>query len=90
MSPRLSPVGLLGLLVLAATAASGWFYGWHWRQVASGGKPTQEEKLIIQLQDKLDAARAENERLTGLLRVKEEAADPDPEPPADPGLLQGE
>lgn len=68
---RLSPVQIFAALVLAAIGAFGWFYGWHWKQVASGGKATHEEKLIIQLQDQLDAARAENERLTGLLRVAE-------------------
>ena len=90
MKPRLSPVGLFAFLVLAAVAVSGWFYGTHWRQVASGKKPTQEEKLIIQLQDKLDVARAENERLTGLLRAQAETEEPDSEPLPDPGLLQGE
>ena len=90
MKPRLSPVGLFAFLVLAAVAVSGWFYGTHWRQVASGGKPTHDEKLIIQLQDQLDVARAENERLTGLLRAQAETEEPEPESLPDPGLLQGE
>lgn len=88
MTPRISPLLLFGFLVLLAVAVSGWLFGWHWRQVASGGKPTHDEKLIIQLQDQLDAARAENERLTGQLRSFEEGAEATEVPPSDVPVVE--
>ncbi|MCB1064024.1 MAG: hypothetical protein KDN20_14020 [Verrucomicrobiae bacterium] len=76
MSSRLSPVHLLLILLAGAFAVSGWFYGWHWKRVATGAEPTQEEALIIQLQDQLDLMRAENDRLTGQLRETPSQSEP--------------
>ncbi len=88
MSNRLSPFQVLLLLLAAAVAVAGWFYGWHWKQVATGAKPTREEALIIELQDQLDLMRDENDRLTGQLRELPDPlapGEPDPEPePAPP------
>ena len=58
-----SPIKILLLLLLAAAGISGWLYGWHWKQVASGSKPTNDEELILSLQDQLDQLRADNGRL---------------------------
>ncbi|MCP5538984.1 MAG: hypothetical protein H7A53_07045 [Akkermansiaceae bacterium] len=58
-----SPKLVLAFLVLAALAGSGWLYGVHWKRVARGDDLTQEERLIVDLQDQLDALRAENAEL---------------------------
>jgi hypothetical protein len=63
-------------LLAGAFAVSGWFYGWHWKRVATGAEPTQEEALIIQLQDQLDLMRAENDRLAGQLKEPPSESDP--------------
>ncbi len=68
MPVRLSPFQILGLLLLLAVAVCGWIYGWHWKQVAIGDKPTQEEALIIDLQDQLDLLRDDNDRLAKRVR----------------------
>lgn len=76
MSNRPSPVHLLLMLLAGAVAVSGWFYGWHWKRVATGEEPTQEEALIIQLQDQLNLLRAENDRLSGQLRETPSETEP--------------
>lgn len=68
MPVPLSPFQILGLLLLLAVAVCGWIYGWHWKQVAIGDKPTQEEALIIDLQDQLDLLRDDNDRLAKRVR----------------------
>lgn len=68
MPDRLSPFQILGLLLLLAVAVCGWIYGWHWKEVAIGDKPTQEEALIIDLQDQLDLLRKDNDQLARRLR----------------------
>lgn len=83
MPERFSPVQILIVLVLAAVAVSGWVYGWRWKQVAMGNRPmaevtvgmemTDEESLIISLQDQLDRLRSDNEALSRHLRELEEA-----------------
>ena len=77
-----SPVKILVLLILAAAGVSGWFYGWHWKQVAIGSKPTHEEKLIISLQDQLHQLRADNDRLMEELNAlgEEDASESPAEP----------
>ena len=92
MAPRIHPLQLLLILLLAAVAVSGWIYGWHWKQVAVGTKATHEERLLMELQDQLDLLRADNEALSQRLRAEgepspggaissEDAAAP---PPGDP------
>lgn len=72
-----SPVQSLGLLLVAGLAIAGWFYGVHWKRVATGGKPiprtpvegfTQEEKVIVDLQDQISALTKENDSLHKRLR----------------------
>jgi len=63
-SPELIFVGL----ILFGVGISGWFYGIHWKQVADGNKFSGEEKLIIQLQDQIDALSEENQKLAGEIR----------------------
>lgn len=75
--PR-SPLQLLALLILAAAGISGWLYGWHWKQVAMGTKPTNDEALIISLQDQLDRLRSDNGRLMEALHgLQDQAAERD-------------
>lgn len=75
--PR-SPLQLLALLILAAAGISGWLYGWRWKQVAMGTKPTNDEALIISLQDQLDRLRSDNGRLMEALHgLQDQAAERD-------------
>lgn len=96
MSNRLTPAQWLLILVLAAVAVSGWFYGVQWKQVAAGADTTHQEKLLIDLQDQLDRMRAENERLTARIHelekpAAEESPEPSPlEPPSSPLEPPGE
>jgi hypothetical protein len=62
-----SPTRILLFLILAAASLSGWLYGLHWKRVAIGSKPTNEEELILSLQDQLDRLREENGRLAEAL-----------------------
>ncbi len=83
MPERFSPVQILIVLILGAVSVSGWVYGWRWKQVAMGDRPmaevtvgmemTDEESLIISLQDQLDRLRSDNEALSRHLRELEEA-----------------
>ncbi len=63
-SPELIFIGL----ILFGIGISGWIYGIHWKQVASGKKFSGEERLIIQLQDQIDALSEENEIFARELR----------------------
>lgn len=73
----LSPVQSLVLLLIAGLAMAGWLYGLHWKRVATGGKPvprmpvegfTQEEKVIVDLQDQISALTEENDSLHKRIR----------------------
>ena len=77
----LSPVQSLVLLLVAGLAMAGWFYGLHWKRLAAGGsKPiprmsvegfTQEEKVIVDLQDQISALTEENDSLHKRIRELE-------------------
>ena len=86
---RTSPATWLILLLAVATAASGWIYGLRWKQAATKINPTavppsneltHEERLIIDLQDQLDALRTENQRLVTLIHEMESESKPKPAP----------
>jgi hypothetical protein len=75
-----SPVQSLVFLLVAGLAIAGWFYGLHWKRVAAGGKPiprnpvegfTQEEKVIVELQDQISALTEENDSLHKRIRELE-------------------
>lgn len=59
----LSPLQSLLLLALVGLAIGGWLYGLHWKRVASGDLFSNDEKLMIRLQDQIETLTAENERL---------------------------
>lgn len=64
----LRPEILLAFLLLLGVAVSGWIYGLHWKRVGTGAEFTEEEKLIIQLQDQIDLLHEENAKLSQRLR----------------------
>ncbi|MEM9280512.1 MAG: hypothetical protein AAGA96_01675 [Verrucomicrobiota bacterium] len=89
---NLSPVQSLLLLVLMALAVSGWLFGLHWKKIASGAGFSQEEKLLIQLQDQIRVLTEENltlrsrldhPQLNELLKGNPLSDAPDNGPPAD-------
>lgn len=65
----LTPAQSLALLLLVGLSAAGWFYGVHWKRVASGDLFTADEKHIIRLQEQIDSLTKENESLH--LRLRE-------------------
>ncbi len=71
--------GLLPLImILLALAAGGFYYGWHWKQVADGSKLTSEEEVILSLMRKIDALEVDNKRLMKELReAKENPSSPE-------------
>ena len=76
----LSPVQSLLILGLVGAAISGWFYGLHWKQVASGELFSPDEKLMIRLQDQISTLTEENRILHN--HIRELGGDP-PEPEKD-------
>jgi len=76
---------LLGLILLGLGIA-GWFYGIHWKRVASGNRFSQDEKLIIQLQDQIDTLLDENERLFQEIRELTPETEPPPKGATAPGI----
>jgi len=44
-------------------AVAGWLYGIHWKRVAEGDLFTNDEKLMIRLQDQIQSLTRENEAL---------------------------
>ncbi len=71
------PLQSLLLLVLAGVALAGWLYGLHWKRVASGDLFTNDEKMMIRLQDQIGALDQENAKLRG--RLRELGDEPGPE-----------
>jgi hypothetical protein len=71
----LSPVQSLVLLLLAGFGLAGWFYGIHWKRVASGDLFTGDEKHIIRLQDQIESLTKENDSLHQRLRKLEGGED---------------
>lgn len=65
---QLSPTQSLVLLVLVGIAIGGWVYGLHWKNIASGGGFTRDEKVIFQLQDQIEALTQQNVELNDALR----------------------
>lgn len=63
-----SELQILALLLLTGFGAAGWFYGLHWKRVASGDLFTNDERLLVRLQDQIEALTKENEALH--LRVR--------------------
>lgn len=72
-----SPSQSLVFLLISGLAVAGWFYGLHWKRVAAGGLPipraqvdgfTQEEKVIVDLQDQISALTEENDSLHKRIR----------------------
>ena len=78
----LSPAHSLVLLLLVGLAISGWFYGIHWKRVASGVLFSSEEKLMIRLQDQIRSLTETNVSLNEQLKAFADAAD-------GPGLADG-
>jgi len=82
-----SPLKLLIGLVAIAVACSGWIVAWPWkrevenlRQQLDGSALSVDEQILIDLQDQLQALRAENAGLSeeiGQLKETLEAADSD-------------
>ncbi len=57
---KLTPGQSLALLVLIGIAVAGWLYGVHWKKIASGDAFSQDEKLLIQLQDQIRTLSEKN------------------------------
>ncbi len=60
---NLHPGMVLFALLLVAVAASGWFYGIHWKKVAAGEKFSPIEEQLILFQNQVDLLTEENDRL---------------------------
>ena len=60
---KLTPGQSLGLLVLVGIAMAGWLYGIHWKKIASGDAFSQDEKLLIQLQEQIRTLSQKNTAL---------------------------
>lgn len=65
---QLSPTQSLLLLVLIGIAIGGWVYGLHWKNIASGGGFTREEKVIFQLQEQIEELTQQNADLNTAIR----------------------
>ncbi len=92
----LSPAQSLVFLLIAGLAMAGWFYGLHWKRIAAGGNSiprtpvegfTQEEKVIVELQDQISALSEENDSLHKRLRELEGSgtSEPNPKPAGEAG-----
>jgi len=81
-----SPSRSLLFLTLLGLATAGWFYGLHWKRVASGDLFSSDEALMIRLQDQITALSIENQTLQQRLRELRgnEAAGAGVDPTADP------
>ncbi len=64
---KLTPGQSLALLLLVGVALAGWLYGVHWKKIASGDAFSQDEKLIIQLQDQIRTLSDQNAKLMSKL-----------------------
>ena len=60
---KLTPGQSLALLVLVGIAMAGWLYGIHWKKIASGDAFSQDEKLLIQLQEQIRTLSQKNTAL---------------------------
>lgn len=58
-----TPGQSLALLVLVGIAMAGWLYGIHWKKIASGDAFSQDEKLLIQLQEQIRILSQKNTAL---------------------------
>jgi len=68
----LTPAQSLVLLLFAGVAISGWFYGIHWKRVASGDLFSSEEKMMIRLQDQIRSLTETNANLNEQLKAYSE------------------
>lgn len=76
MAAQTNSVQLLIILGGIAVAASGWIWGFHYYQIASGAKFSEDEKQFFSLQNQLEQRDEEN----ALLRKKlEELTPPTPD-----------
>jgi len=64
---NLSPGQTLVFLLLVGLAISGWLYGVHWKRTASGDLFTQEEMLIVHLQDQIQVLTEDNGKLNATI-----------------------
>ncbi len=80
---KLTPGQSLALLVLIGIAVAGWLYGVHWKKIASGDAFSQDEKLLIQLQDQIRTLSEKNAALVKQVNElqKEETVDEEAEAP---------
>ncbi|MGB0153985.1 MAG: hypothetical protein ACPGFB_08125 [Verrucomicrobiales bacterium] len=62
---KLTPGQSLAILVLIGIAVAGWLYGIHWKKIASGDAFSQDEKLLIELQEQI---RTLSEKNTALVK----------------------
>lgn len=76
----LSPGQTLVFLVLIGLALSGWLYGIHWKRTVTGDLFTQDEMLIVRLQDQIRALMEDNGKLNAkIAELQEISAAEDPE-----------
>lgn len=65
----LTPAQSLAFLILAGVAISGWSYGIHWKRIASGDLFSNEERLMIRLQDQIRSLTETNANLNEQLKA---------------------
>tara|TARA_R110000850_G_scaffold239282_3_gene364103 strand:+ start:1319 stop:1588 length:270 start_codon:yes stop_codon:yes gene_type:complete len=78
---KLSPGQSLVLLILIGLALSGWLYGIHWKRIANGSGFSDDERLIIQLQDQIRTLTEANAALNGIIHDAENRAPTPPDLP---------
>lgn len=82
---KLTPGQSLALLVLVGIAMAGWLYGIHWKKIASGDAFSQDEKLLIQLQEQIRTLSQKNTELAKQVnKLQKVAAVEDVEESEDP------
>ncbi|HQZ29514.1 MAG: hypothetical protein KA250_06345 [Verrucomicrobiales bacterium] len=79
---NLTPVQTLIALLLVGLAISGWLYGLRGKSIAEGNSFTNDEKLLVQLQDQIRALSDANAELNARIRTLsgEEPATAEPQP----------
>lgn len=83
----LTPIQSLLLLILISVAIGGWFYGIHWKRVASGDLFTVDEKMTIRLQEQIEALSDENTELRARINNLTGESDRTAITPPEPGPL---
>lgn len=84
---NLSPAQSFFLLILIGVALAGWFYGIHWKRVASGSLFSPGEREMIRLQDQITALTKLNVRLQE--KIAELTPKEEEEVPIPPNLRTG-